>query len=344
MRIGLAIRVLAVGLLPLLIGSACAAPDPQPSMAPASASTAAAQASHGGTDGPSADAAAAWTRGPDAPLALTEVAAAAHRGRIWVAGGLSADGQAVDRVLVLDPTTGTWSDGPPLAQPVHHSSLVSDGTALWLLGGYIGNTFDQPTDAVWTLDTSTAEATWTPGPPLPEPRAAGAAVWDGSRLVYGGGVGPGVLSELVFAGGVDGFEPVARLSLPREHLAAASDGGGRSWFLGGRAAGLEGNLARVDRLEGDTLEPIGDLPTPRGGVAAFHWPALGACLVGGESPDGANAQVECMGDAGVTVLPELGEARHGLGAAVVDGRAYVLLGGPVPGLTVSATVEELVLP
>jgi len=163
--------------------------------------------------------------------------------------------------------------------------------------------------------------------------------------VYGGGVGPGVLSELVFAGGPGGFEPVARLSLPREHLAAASDGAGRSWFLGGRAAGLEGNLARVDRLEGDTLEPIGDLPTPRGGVAAFHWAALGACLVGGESPDGANAQVECLDDAGgVTVLPELGEARHGLGAAVVDGRAYVLLGGPVPGLTVSATVEELALP
>lgn len=326
MRVGLAIRVLAGAFLPLLIGSACAAPERQPSMAPATGVV------------------AGWTRGPDAPVALSEVAAAAHGGRIWVAGGLIGDGRAVDRVTVLDPTSGTWSDGPVLPDRVHHSSLVSDGNALWLLGGYVGNTFDRPTDAVWRLDTSTAGATWSPGPPLPQPRAAGAAAWDGARLVYGGGVGPGVLSELVFAGGAGGFEPVARLSLPREHLAAANDGAGRSWFLGGRAAGLEGNLARVDRLEGDTLEAIGDLPTPRGGVAAFHWPELGACLVGGESPDGANSQVECLGDAGVTVLPALGEARHGLGAAVVDGRAYALLGGPVPGLTVSATVEELVLP
>lgn len=40
---------------------------------------------------------AVWTRLTPAPLALTEVAAAAHQGRVWVAGGLDASGAASAR-------------------------------------------------------------------------------------------------------------------------------------------------------------------------------------------------------------------------------------------------------
>lgn len=288
---------------------------------------------------------AVWQPGPDAPLGLTEVAAAAHDGIIWIAGGLTGDGRGSDRTFALDLATGEWSETPALPEPIHHSALVSDGTRLWLLGGFVGDGFDRPTDAVRVIEPAAGEAAWSDGPPLPEPRAAGAAAWDGARIVYAGGVGPGVLSEVVFAGDADGFEPVARLSQPREHLAAASDGEGRTWVLGGRSGGLEGNLARVDLVEGDGSTSLGDLPTPRGGVAAFHWPTVGACLVGGESPGGTNPQVECMTEGGtLTVLPDLGAPRHGLGAAVVDGLAYSLLGGPEPGLFVSPTVEVLELP
>ncbi len=298
-----------------------------------------------GGSGSGAPVSTAWSLGPEAPLALTEIAAAVHGGRIWIAGGLTADGRATDRVFVLDPATGAWSDGPTLPETIHHSALVSDGQALWLLGGYVGDSFDRPTDAVRTLTPGSADATWTTAAPLPEPRSAGAAAWDGARIVYAGGVGPGLVSELVFVGGAAGFEPVARLSEAREHLAAASDGAGRTWFLGGRRGGLEGNLGRVDLVEGDTVTTVGDVPTRRGGVAAFHWPSVGPCLVGGESPDGTNPQVECIAaDGTTTALPSLAFPRHGLGAVVVDGVAYVLLGGPVPGLTVSATVEMLTLP
>jgi hypothetical protein len=34
-------------------------------------------------------------------------------------------------------------------------------------------------------------------------------------------------------------------------------------------------------------------------------------------------------------------ARHGHGAAVVDGIAYVLMGGPTPGLSAQSSVESL---
>ena len=39
---------------------------------------------------------------------------------------------------MLYPATGDFADGPALPEPMHHAALVSDGTDLWLLGGYLG--------------------------------------------------------------------------------------------------------------------------------------------------------------------------------------------------------------
>ena len=313
-----------------LVVVACATPEPSPSDAPGSAD-------------PSGS---GWQPGPEAPVSLIEGATAVHDGRIWIAGGLTAGGEAVDSVVVLDPATGEWTEGPALPEQVHHSALVSDGEDLWLLGGYVGASFDAPTDAVRRLPGGDPAGTWQSAPALPERRAAGAAVWDGTRIVYGGGVGPGVISDLVFALGADGaFGAVARLSRSREHLAAASDGEGRTFFLGGRQGGLTSNLSRVDVVAGDTSEVVGEMPSSRGGVAAFWWPALGACMLGGEAPDRAYRDVECITPDGATsTQPGMLVPRHGFGAGVVDGTAYAVLGGPDPGLTVSSTTETLALP
>jgi hypothetical protein len=282
-----------------------------------------------------------WTRRAPAPLALTEVAVAEHGGRIWVAGGLDAGGRATDQVIIFDPSTDTWIAGPRLPEPIHHSALVSDRRNLWLIGGYVGNAFDLPTAAVRELQADT----WVDYVPLPEPRAAGAAAWNGvGRIVYAGGVGPAGVSPAVF-GQHDGWEELARLSAPREHLAATSDGAGTVFVLGGRRGGLAGNVATVELAGGREVRRGPDLPTARGGVAAFFWPSLGACLVGGESPGGTNPQVECVtADGRQARLPDLRAPRHGLGAAVVDSTLYVLLGGPEPGLFVSDTVEAFELP
>jgi hypothetical protein len=137
---------------------------------------------------------------------------------------------------------------------------------------------------------------------------------------------------------------VGALASPREHLAAASDGQGTAWFLGGRRADA-GNLAEVDVVQGEQVRPTTPLPTPRGGISGFHTAAAGGCAAGGESGEGTFVEVECVSaDGTVTALPPLLEPRHGIGAVVLDGNAYVLLGGPQPGLTVSDTVQVLPLP
>ena len=224
----------------------------------------------------------AWERRADAPVALTEVAVTSHDGRIWVAGGLTAGGAGSTDVFVYDPATDAWTEGPDLTEAVHHSTLVSDGESLRLLGGFVGGTFDSPTPAVRRLDDGAS--TWVDDPPLPEPRAAGAAAWDGSRIVYAGGVEPGAVSGAVFAFEDGAWSQVARLANPREHLAATSDGEGATYVVGGRVGGLDGNLATADLVRGTTAETIGELPTRRGGVAAFWWPTSGRALSAGSHP------------------------------------------------------------
>jgi hypothetical protein len=296
------------------------------------------------TIGPSSVAASWTTLASTAPVPLLEVAVAERAGRIWVAGGLRTDGTASDEVYIFDPGAGAWATGPKLPEAVHHASMVSTPDGLELVGGYVGNTLTVATAAVRRLDDGATA--WTDDTPLPDARAAGAAAFDGTRIVYAGGVKPGGIANEVFARSGDGaWETVSRLPVAREHLAATTDGAGRTFVLGGRVGGLDRNLAIVDLVEGDTTTTIGELPTKRGGVAAFWWPSLGACLAGGESPGGANPQVECMtADGTLTRLPDLGVARHGIGAAVIGGSVYILLGGRTPGLSTSDITEALTLP
>jgi hypothetical protein len=284
----------------------------------------------------------AWAFGPSAPLALTEVAAAAHDGRIWVAGGLDGRGRASARVLVLDPSTGAWTDGPELPERVHHAALVSTGDALFLIGGYIGQFPGPPTAAVHRLDLGTDA--WAGAPSLPVARAAGAAAWDGERIVYGGGWSEAGRSDEVLAFDGAAWHAIARLSLAREHLAAASDGAGRTWLLGGRESGLNTNVGIVELVRGDSARRLRVDLTARGGVAGFWHPALGACLAGGEGPRGTFDEVECVDDADdLRALPPLAAPRHGLGAAVLGDTVFIVLGGPEPGLFVSDVVETLAL-
>jgi len=268
------------------------------------------------------------------------MATAVLDGRIWIAGGLRSDGGVTDALSIFDPTTGAWTDGPRLPTAVHHAAMASDGSRLFLIGGYLATT-NAPTDEVHILDLATGA--WEAGAPLPEPRGAGAASHDGMRLVFAGGVGPGGVRDDVFMLANGEWSRIGSLTRTREHLAAATDGAGRVWFMGGRQGGLDRNVGDVDLVEGNSVNLLASV-SPRGGVAAFFAPGIGACLTGGEAPSFALATVECADAQGrITALPDMSRRRHGHGVAVIDGVVHALLGGEVPGLSASSTTEVLVL-
>ncbi|MGZ8481356.1 MAG: Kelch repeat-containing protein [Candidatus Limnocylindria bacterium] len=328
-------RLLALGTLAVMV-AACGAATPASSeavtTAPAGESLAPAP--------PSANVPRelAWEILEPAPFERIEMATVAHGGEIWLIGGLDLDG-ASDETWRFDPIASTWEEGPLVDRAIHHAAAVSTGEDLYVIGGYEGIAFDTPRTSVLVLNDT--QDGWDEGVALPQPRAAGGAAWDGSRIVYAGGVGLGIVSDVMAL--VDGeWVRIGAMRAPREHLSATSDGEGRVWLLGGRQGTLDTNSRAVDLVEGNAVTRIGELPTARGGAGAFYLPEAGACLAGGEQPDRALDAVECVGaDGSLTTLPPLAVPVHGHGAAVVEGVAYMILGGPEPLLTVSGTIQRL---
>jgi len=284
-----------------------------------------------------------WTALAAAPVKRTEVAAGVLGGRIWVLGGYADTSVPQSDVNIYDPGANKWSAGPKMVEALHHPAAAADGKRLWVAGGYVQAAQLKPTAAVRFID---AGGVWKDGPELPEPRAAGALAWDGQRLLFGGGVGPDIKpSGDVFALEGNKWRRVATLSVAREHLAAASDGQGNTWFLAGRLGTLDTNRSDVDLLNRDKIIRLGQIPTGRGGIGGFYLPGLGGCVAGGEQLSGTFNNVECIRlDGSTTTLPPLTKSRHGLAAVAIDNTAYTLLGGPTPGLSVSDTIEVLRVP
>lgn len=277
------------------------------------------------------------------PLARTEVAGAALQGRVVVAGGLTADGGASDRVDVYDPATDRWEVGPALPVGLHHSGMATVGDRVYLAGGYTNRPGQDWVAQARVLSWGAGERAWREEPPMAEARGGLALAGAGPRLVALGGTDPRgtVLRRTeVLTPGQPGWRPGPDLTEPRDHLAAASSGG-RVYAIGGRVGSLETNLATVESW--DPSAPAGWRAEPRlgdrrGGTSAAE-SARRACVAGGEEPAGTIASVECLvGDRWERVAA-LRVPRHGLAVVGVGDRLHVVGGGPEPGLFVSTAHE-----
>ncbi len=271
-------------------------------------------------------AAGRWTRIADLPAQREGAGVAAFGGRLWVAGGVgaSADRPRLQFVHEYDPGTGKWELGPLLPTPVTHAALVSTGNSLYLLGGLADS---GSVDTVFRLDRGRDK--WERDVPLPAPRGAGAAAWDGSRIVFAGGVRPDhkPASEVwALEGG--SWRLIGKLQRAREKLAASTDGNGTVWFLAGRDPTISKQELGLVDIAGSTGVRAHDRQVPPlQGAAAVWWPNAGVCLLGGQGPSGFTAAVNCLDDQGQgRQLPPLGQARAGLGAAVLDDAVYAVGG------------------
>ncbi len=83
-----------------------------------------------------------WTRdGGDAgapaalPLARHSAAAAVLDGKVYLVGGMGADGKVIGQVDVLDPVTGAWTRAAALPTPRALLALAVHAGRLWAIGG-----------------------------------------------------------------------------------------------------------------------------------------------------------------------------------------------------------------
>ena len=261
---------------------------------------------------------------------------AVHNGELWVVGGQDANGKR-DEVRVFNPQTNKWKNGPKLPERISHAPLVSTGDKLYLLGGLTATKNDEgiPLATVYSLDTENPGGTWIKEDNLPARRYGGAAAWDGQRLV--------------FAGGAESFEPNtprpamaeiwelrsgkwesidAGLQPARDRLAAATDGNGRIWFVGGTDHVPKRVYDDVEVLSGNKVSDNTPISTAVQGAPAVWTHETGTCVFGGSTvlpnqPAMPVAKVQCLAgtDPG---WPDLPEARYNAGAAVIDHTVYVV--------------------
>ncbi|HEX2178389.1 MAG TPA: kelch repeat-containing protein [Actinomycetota bacterium] len=292
----------------------------------------------GGTGPAPERSSAGWRTLSDAPNQRTEVAAAAVGDRIYVLGGFVPPGRTVSIVEIYDTTTDTWSRGPDLPLPVNHAMATAAGGALYVFGGYTGETgLSVPTDRAFVLRGDR----WEELPRMPEVRAAAGAAAIGDRVYVAGGVGPQGLAEsmLVYDNAAGTWSQATGVPTPREHLGVATDGR-RLFAAGGRPP----NTSRFEAFDPGTArwERLADMPTARGGLAATRT-SNGLIVAAGGEADETFPEVEAfdVGEDRWVRLPGLPTPRHGLGVVAVGNTVYVLAGGPRPGFAFSGANEAL---
>lgn len=285
-----------------------------------------------------------WKALPPVPTPRTEVAAAAIDDRIYVIGGFIEGGATTALVEVYDVATATWSRGPDLPVGVNHAMAAARDDTVVVAGGYAGPGLSNATERVFRLDGDR----WEELPAMPEPRASGGAAFVGRRLHVVAGVGPGGLAGEVFvlASDSSGWSRVPGPT-PREHLGVAAPGGVLT-TVAGRTGGIGSNLTVVERYDPDAQrwEPLPDLPTARGGLAASATDSGRLVAVGGEEQAATFAEAEVFDPAAQVwgALPPLPTPRHGLGVVAVRNTVHVLAGGPEPGYSFSGAHEAIDLP
>ena len=314
-----------------------------------------------------------WQRGTELPEPLESAGVTVFGNTVWVVGGNapSASRPALDKVWFYE---NGWQPGPKLPVRLDSMPVASDGERLFVVGGRTTDSDGRNQKIsrdVWVLDGPDDDS-WERLNRLPEERAGGAVAWDGSRLVFAGGVsrrdvnGDGKEENVNHADvwvwdGKGEWREIGQLQRQREDLVAASDGSGRAWFLGGADVREEDRrvpLGAVDLVEEDRITPLSDIDPVRSSAAV--WLAdRGVCLFGGVTrttagtKDSVTNKVVCVPETAsqsptLRPLPPLTLPRAGIGAAVA-GKTIWLAGGfgparkdgPVrPGL---AIVEVLVL-
>jgi DNA-binding CsgD family transcriptional regulator len=173
-----------------------------------------------------------WRSRTPLPESLANLAATSLAERIYVAGGSHGDAEGVHRVrdlfLRYDPEQNAWTTLDPLPNPLAGAQLVTDNEALYLVGGWDGQTMR---DEVWryappATGKEDERAHWELVTRLPQPLAfLGAALVADELYVVGGYDGKVEQDQaMVYSLRTGQWRELPPLATPRGGLALVYDG------------------------------------------------------------------------------------------------------------------------
>jgi N-acetylneuraminic acid mutarotase len=263
-----------------------------------------------------ASAQGSWTQMKPIPQGANEVIGAAVDGLLYVYGGermhtqhiygaVNQRTQPLGMFWAYNPKTDSWTRLKPNPVPVHHGAAAAIGKKFYLFGGFrlpdTGKSGWYPEDKAWVYDTETQN--WSALPPMPTPRGAQAAVAVGNKIyVVGGAKLPNGMDL------PDGLSPRG----PIEILGTTEffDTENNTWTTL-KPMTLPRNHHDIAYLDGK-LYVIGG--------------AVGSCFPSGWASNvSMNEVYDIATDTWSTGAP-MPTARSGLGAALIDGKIYVIGG------------------
>jgi len=257
-----------------------------------------------------------WAQMKPIPQGANEVVGAAVDGLLYVYGGermytqhvyggMNLRTQPLGIFWAYDPKTNSWTQLKPNLVPVHHGAAAAIGRKFFVFGGFrlpdTGKIGWYPENRAWAYDSQTQS--WSELPPMPTPRGAHAAVAVGNKIYVVGGAN--IPSGMNLP---DGLNP-----------------GGPVEILG------KTEMFDTERNSWTTLKPM-TLPRNHHDVAHLDGKlyviggTVGSCFPSGWASNvSMNEVYDIATDTWSTRAP-MPTARSAVGAAVIDGRIYVIGG------------------
>jgi N-acetylneuraminic acid mutarotase len=268
------------------------------------------------------------------PVARQEHSVVAAAGEVYVIGGYNPN--VTDSVQAYDPAKDKWRDVKSFPVKMNHGNAGAINDKIYVAGYYINGTMSTSTTDAYAYDPKTDVWTKVSSLPAGTQRAASCVAVDAGLMYVIGGAdsGKSVDDAARYDPTSNAWEELPVLPERREHCSAGFIKG-VLYVAGGRADGITGIEPKTwayDPASKAWTEKAALAP-PRGGLAGA---VLGNRLFvfGGEgnmnTSSGVFPDIDVYDPATNQwqALAPMLVPRHGYGAAVVDGRIY-LVGGAV---------------
>ncbi|HWE02791.1 MAG TPA: carbohydrate-binding protein [Tepidisphaeraceae bacterium] len=219
-----------------------------------------------------------WTTAHNANEGLAEAKSVGVNGLLYVFGGYfttTPEYQATTSSEAYNPATDQWTELAPLPVPTTHMGIATDGTYIYIVGGYLYDpkttyqTFG--TTNSWRYDIATN--TWSAFVPLPAARGAGGMeLLDGYLHFFDGLAPPNKTPEsdhwmLDLSSADPQWVTAAPTPFSRNHFSSAVLDG-KIYLMGGRSLGDDladpsAECITWDPTNPDVWTPIASLPQIR---------------------------------------------------------------------------------
>lgn len=210
-------------------------------------------------------ASAGWKELAPLPVRRAGVGVAAAHGKLYVIGGMTANGPS-GRVDIYDIHDDLWAQGAPRPVDLANASAVSIGDKILVPGGCHEDQDWTPSAAVHLYDPQADS--WTEVAPLPAALCAYAlASYEDRVFVFGGWDGQTYRNETyTYDPGRDVWEARASSEQPRGFGGAATLAD-RIFYAGGYDGSREWATCEVYRPESNRWESCQSMLQPRGGLS-----------------------------------------------------------------------------